>query len=75
MIEQLYYKTSSLSSRKIRKREKNMTERDTILDLERHALNTRNLVDRINKAMYGMTWEEHERLHGNKETKEAKDEK
>lgn len=52
-----------------------MTERDTILDLERHALNTRNLVDRINKAMYGMTWEEHERLHGKKETKEAKDEK
>lgn len=42
-----------------------MTEKDKIKDLEEQAWNTKNLVDRINIAMYGMTWEEHERLHGN----------
>lgn len=39
-------------------------ESDSIKDLEQQATNTKRLVDRINRAYYGMTWEEHERLHG-----------
>ena len=35
-----------------------MTENDKIKDLEAQAGNTRNLVDRINTAYYGMTWGE-----------------
>ena len=54
---------------------KPLNENSAIKNLELQAANTRQLVDRINRAMYGMTWDEHERLHGNKETKEAKDEK
>ena len=43
---------------------KPLSDESTIKDLERQATNTRQFVDRINRAMYGMTWEEHERLHG-----------
>ena len=39
-----------------------MTEKDRIKDLELQAANTRKLVDRINRALYGMTWEEYTRL-------------
>lgn len=46
---------------------KTLSERDSIKDLERQAINTKRLVDRINRAMYGMTWEERERLHGAKQ--------
>ena len=35
-----------------------MTEKETIKDLERQANNTRQLMDRLNKAAYGMTFEE-----------------
>lgn len=71
LMEQLYYKMLSLSSQK----GKIMTEKNSILELEKQANNTRQLVDRINKAMYGMTWEEHERLHGirNQEKNPASD--
>ena len=41
-----------------------MNENSAIKDLELQAANTRQLVDRINRAMYGMTWDEHEQLHG-----------
>ena len=41
-----------------------MTENDKIKDLELHAANTKQLVDRINRAIYGMTWEEYTRLMG-----------
>lgn len=48
-----------------------MTEKETIKDLERQANNTRQLMDRLNRAFYGMTWDEHERLHGQKSTDEG----
>lgn len=35
-----------------------MTEKETIKDLERQANNTRHLMDRLNRAAYGMTFEE-----------------
>ena len=44
-----------------------MKDTDTIKDLEQQAVNTKRLVDRINLAYYGMTWDEHERLHGRTE--------
>lgn len=43
---------------------KPLNENSAIKDLELQAANTRQLVDRINRAMYGMTWAEHEWLHG-----------
>lgn len=46
-----------------------MTEKDSIKDLEFQAANTKRLVDRINLAMYGMTWEEHTRLMAGKNEK------
>ena len=51
-----------------------MTEKDKIKALEEQAMNTKHLVDRINIAMYGMTWEEHERLHWNGGVKNAEGE-
>lgn len=46
-------------------REKAMlNEKSSVKDLELQEANTKQFVDRINRAMYGMTWEEHERLHG-----------
>lgn len=30
-------------------------------------------VDRLNKAMYGMTWDEHERLHGQNHDEERQE--
>lgn len=44
-----------------------MKDTDTIAALEKQATNTKRLVDRINRAYYGMTWDEHERLHGRTE--------
>lgn len=41
-----------------------MTENDKIKDLENQAANTKNLMDRLNKALYGMSWEEYTRLMG-----------
>ena len=35
-----------------------MNEKNTIKDLENQARNTKNLVDRINRAHYGMTVDE-----------------
>jgi hypothetical protein len=35
-----------------------MNEDDRIKDLERQAGNTRRLMDRLNMAYYGMTWDE-----------------
>lgn len=46
---------------------KTLNGENTIKELELQAANTKLLVDRINRAMYGMTWEEHERLHARKE--------
>ena len=36
-----------------------MDDKSTIKDLERQAANTKRLVDRINIAYYGMTWDEY----------------
>ena len=44
-----------------------MTENDKIRDLERQARNTKRLMDRLNRAAYGMTWEECTRLMCRKE--------
>lgn len=43
-----------------------MTENDKIRDLENQARNTKNYVDRINKAYYGMTWDEYIKALGNR---------
>lgn len=41
-----------------------MTEKETIKDLERQANNTRQLMDRLNRAAYGMTFDEALRIGG-----------
>lgn len=46
-----------------------MTEKDSIKDLERQAANTKRLMDRLNLAAYGMTFEEALRL-GNEKPEE-----
>lgn len=52
---------------------KPLNENSAIKDLELQAANTRQLVDRINRAMYGMTWDEHERLHGKNHEEERQE--
>ena len=52
---------------------KPLNENSAIKDLELQAANTRQLVDRINRAMYGMTWDEHERLHGQNHEEERQE--
>lgn len=39
-------------------RKKTLNEKDSISDLEGQARNTKQLLDRLNKAAYGTTWEE-----------------
>lgn len=39
-----------------------MNENNTIKEFEAQAYNTKYLMDRMNKAVYGMTWEERDRL-------------
>lgn len=39
-----------------------MKETDSIKDLERQASNTKHLLDKLNRAAYGMTFEEAIRL-------------
>ena len=48
-----------------------MNENDKIKDFVLQVENTRQLVDRINRAMYGMTWEEHTRIMGKEEEDDA----
>ena len=50
-----------------------LNDADSIKSLEAQANNTRHLVDRINRAMYGMTWEEHTRLLCGKEKENEQD--
>lgn len=40
-----------------------MNEKDTIKDLESQARNTKRLMDKLNRAAYGMTMDEALRLH------------
>lgn len=40
-----------------------MNENSTVKDLERQAANTRHLMDKLNRAAYGMTMDEALRLH------------
>jgi len=60
-------------------RKKTLNEKDSILDLEDQARNTKQLLDRLNKAAYGTTWEECIRLVADciklLKEKEDKDEK
>ena len=44
-----------------------MNEKDSIQELERQASNTKYLLDRLNRAAYGLTFEEMVRLMGQKE--------
>lgn len=46
-----------------------MTEKNTIRDLERQAANTKRLMDRLNRAAYGMTFDEALRI-GNEKKEE-----
>ena len=39
-------------------RKKTLNDKDSILDLEDQARNAKQLLDRLNKAAYGTTWEE-----------------
>lgn len=52
------------------KERKALNDADSIKNLEEQANNTRYFVDRINRAMYGMTWEEYTRLLCEKEEQE-----
>lgn len=55
------------------KERKTLSDSDSIKSLEQQAANTKYLVDRLNKAMYGMTWDEHERLHGQNHEEERQE--
>lgn len=55
------------------KERKALSDADSIKSLEQQAANTKYLVDRLNKAMYGMTWDEHERLHGQNHDEERQE--
>lgn len=55
------------------KERKTLSDSDSIKSLEQQAANTKYLVDRLNKAMYGMTWGEHERLHGQNHEEERQE--
>lgn len=55
------------------KERKTLSDADSIKSLEQQAANTKYLVDRLNKAMYGMTWDEHERLHGQNHEEERQE--
>lgn len=41
-----------------------MTEKDPIKDLENQAKNTKQLMDRLNRAAYGLTFDEALRIGG-----------
>ena len=47
-----------------------MTEKDTIRDLERQAANTKRLMDKLNRAAYGMTLDEALRLGNDRKEEE-----
>lgn len=47
-----------------------MTEKDTIRDLERQAANTKRLMDKLNRAAYGMTFDEALRLGNDRKEEE-----
>ena len=47
-----------------------MTEKDSIRELERQAANTKRLMDRFNRAAYGMTFDEALRLGDEKKEEE-----
>ena len=52
-----------------------MNEKNTIKDLENQAANTKHYMDKLNKAYYGMTWDEYIRLLGTQSKEEKKGEK
>lgn len=47
-----------------------MTEKDTIRDLERQDANTKRLMDKLNRAAYGMTLDEALRLGNDRKEEE-----
>lgn len=49
---------------------KTLSDSDEIKSLEQQAANTKYLMDRLNKALYGMTWEEYTRLLGDRHEEE-----
>ena len=54
-----------------------LNETSTKREIENRFTNARRVVDDLCRAYYGMTWDEHERLHGEKggENDEAKNER
>lgn len=47
-----------------------MTEKESIRELERQAANTKRLMDKLNRAAYGMTFDEALRLGKEKKEEE-----
>ena len=47
-----------------------MTEKDSIWELEKQATNTKRLMDKLNRAAYGMTFDEALRLGNEKKEEE-----
>ena len=52
------------------KERKTLSDADSIKRLEQQTANTKYLVDRLNKAMYGMTLEEYTRILGGRDEEE-----
>ena len=54
-----------------------LNESSTKREIENRFINARRVMDDLCRAYYGMTWDEHERLHGEKggENDEAKNER
>lgn len=44
-----------------------LNESSTKREIENRFTNARRVMDDLCRAYYGMTWDEHERLHGKKE--------
>lgn len=44
-----------------------LNENSTKREIENHFCNAKKVMDDLCIAYYGMTWDEHERLHGEKE--------
>lgn len=51
-----------------------MNENSTVKDLESQARNTKRLMDKLNRAAYGMTFDEALRLHSNHDKPTEKEE-
>ena len=60
---------------RVKHKEEFCERKNTIKDLENQAANTKHYMDKLNKAYYGMTWDECIRLLGTQSKEEKKGEK